>query len=845
MTVISSNPVGAEVCPLQPAVLPALWNHISDAAWVIAVQTGTIGEIKDTFELVARNPAFSQLPAALAQQLTGAVADMTIGSRCDHPSYQQAVETGQATYQVRSDGEQFSVTVTATHADSTLQLVAVAQRSSGVSSSCDVILQQIIDSIPAAIVWKDRNSVFQGCNREFLKIAGCEDPADLVGKTDYDMPWTREESDWYRQCDLTVMAADEPELGIVEPQRQADGRRAWLRTSKIPLHDTGGQVNGILVVIEDITDRKITEEALQQSEQRFRHLFEATPKVAMQIYDRQRHVIGWNQASEALYGYTAEEALGRKLEDLIIPDALRSQVIDGIEAWITNGTAIPSGELTLQDKSGNPVEVFSSHVLFPNAEGELELYCLDLDVRDRNLAQRSLQEYANYQSLLNNLASQIRNSLDLETILETTLALLHQAFALDHCGFAWLNLEARAPRWELVKEAKSPERNSLLGVYRLEALGRQAAQALKQQTLVQIDDRARAEADLTQLMQSFGVRSQVWLPIKTRQGLMGSLICSHHSAHAWTHSEVDLLQAVADQVAIGIDQSQLYAQSRQQAEELIEIIKELKQAQTRVVQAEKMSSLGQLVAGVAHEINNPVSFIHGNLTPAQTYAEDLLMLIEQYQQAYPHPTPDIEQAAADIDLPFLKRDFPKLLGSMVMGTDRIREIVLSLRNFSRLDESDSKAVDIHEGLDSTLVILQNRLKGGDGTLPIEVIKDYSDLPLVKCYPGKLNQVFMNILANAIDALESSAVEQPVITLRTEQLNVGWVSIEIADNGPGIPETTRAQIFDPFFTTKPVGKGTGMGLSISYQIVTEEHAGQLICQTPPTGGTEFVIVIPLQ
>ncbi|BAY62918.1 integral membrane sensor signal transduction histidine kinase [Calothrix brevissima NIES-22] len=291
------------------------------------------------------------------------------------------------------------------------------------------------------------------------------------------------------------------------------------------------------------------------------------------------------------------------------------------------------------------------------------------------------------------------------------------------------------------------------------------------------------------------------------------------------------------------------AQLRQQAQDLEKAMQELQQAQIRIIQTEKMSSLGQLVAGVAHEINNPVGFIHGNLNHIENYTQDLLQLIQVYRQKYPD-NPEINHKVAEIDLEFIQQDLPKLIGSMKTGTERIRGIVQSLRNFSRLDEAKLKVVDVHEGVESTLLILQSRFNAKPGFAGIEVIKDYSQLPKVECYPGQLNQVFMNILANAIDALEASTSHQlaaktnPQISIVTQVLADKAVSIHIHDNGYGMDETVKAKLFDPFFTTKPVGKGTGLGLSISYQIIVGNHGGKLYCNSFPEQGTEFVIEIPI-
>ncbi len=330
---------------------------------------------------------------------------------------------------------------------------------------------------------------------------------------------------------------------------------------------------------------------------------------------------------------------------------------------------------------------------------------------------------------------------------------------------------------------------------------------------------------------------------------------------------------------------------RQETVKSAQALQALQQAQAQLIQTEKMSSLGQLVAGVAHEINNPINFIYGNLPHAANYTQDLLTLIQLYDRKYADRDAEIRAYREEIDLDFLVKDLQKMLDSMSIGADRIREIVLSLRNFSRLDESDMKRVNIHDGIDSTLLILQNRLKGSPTHPAIDVVKQYGNLPLVECYAGQLNQVFMNILSNAIDALdkhnlgrsaEDIAANPATITIQTAAIQSEAkgdrgeeselrslasgarsqsfdhrvppgsstapptaIVIRIRDNGPGISPQHHIKLFDPFFTTKPIGKGTGLGLSISYQIVVEKHHGMLKCISAPGEGAEFWIEIPVR
>ncbi|MDR9899189.1 ATP-binding protein [Aetokthonos hydrillicola Thurmond2011] len=661
--------------------------------------------------------------------------------------------------------------------------------------------------------------------------------------------------------------AGSTESGEADSFVQINGSVEWVKWESRPWYDYNGEIGGTVFFCEVITERKRTEEALRASEARFQKLAANVPGMIYQFVVHPNGSQSFSYVSAGcheLFELEPEEIQQNinSLFKLFHPEDL-SEFKESI--LVSNKTLephnyqyriiTPSGRLKWVQAQSRPEKQFN---------GDLVWDGVMLDITARKQSEAQYRELALREQLLNRLASQIRNSLDLDTVVETAIKEIQQLLQIDCCSFCWYKPDMESPTWEAIKEAKNPNCRSVLGCYPASVVGPVTENLLRQE-IVRVDNVATFNEPIhRQLLEYIGYQSEIALPIKTLSGEIGVIVCGHCSnPRPWTDSEVELLQAVVDQLAIAINQAELYAQTHQtaiaakkQAQQLEQALEELKTTQSQLVQSEKMSSLGQLVAGVAHEINNPVNFIYGNLAHARGYTEDILNLLKLYQQAYPQPTEEIREEVDAIDLDFLVSDLPKLLSSMKVGADRIRLIVRSLRSFSRHDEAEMKAVDIHEGIDSTLMILQHRLKTKQDNPQIEVIKNYGNLPLVECYAGQLNQVFMNLLANAIDALEdcfssndlhkikdNEKIAHPLIQISTEVLETDKIAIRIADNGPGIPLDVKKRLFDPFFTTKPIGVGTGLGLSISYQIIVEKHNGQLYCFSEVGQGTEFVIEIP--
>ncbi len=462
------------------------------------------------------------------------------------------------------------------------------------------------------------------------------------------------------------------------------------------------------------------------------------------------------------------------------------------------------------------------------------------------------------ESLLRLITEQIRSSLNLKTIWKTAVDQIQKLLDTDR-----VLIYQFEDHWQgsVVVEKVVGNWGSTLGtVGQDNCFAQHYADLYKNGRIRVIHDIFRSHLDECHVafLRRLEVRSNLIVPIVIGEQLWGLLIAHEcKRSRVWQEGEVTLFAHVAKQLAIAIYQANLYdqsqqavAESEQKARELEQTLVKLQQTQAQLIESEKKSSIGQLVAGIAHEINNPVSFIYGNIDFAKAYITDLLDVIQLYQRTFPNPGEEVERFCQEVDLEFLQKDCIDLLDSMKTGASRIREIVLFLRTFSRLDESQMKRVDVHEGIESTLMIINHRLQARGDRPTIEVIKRYGILPPVECYAGQLNQVLMNLLVNGIEAIEIAweqhkKREHPQIIVETQKWVNDTVRITIADNGIGMSDLIRQRLFTPFYSTKPVGKGKGLGLSLCYSIIVDHHGGKLQCYSEVGVGTKFIIELPLR
>lgn len=723
-------------------------------------------------------------------------------------------------------------------------------------------LRAMIEAVPGIVSWIGADLRYLGVNRRLACNYGLT-PEAFVGKDIGFLNSSSEFKDFVEEFfdssaqddfrEITAFVNGEPRKYLLVVQKYDSDRAA-------------------LVVGIDITERHQTEGALRQAEAKYRSIFENSTEGIFQT-SLDGHYLSANPRLAHIYGYDSPEALIASITDVrqqlyVDPDRreefarqlqqegeltnFESQVYrtDGSLIWISEkARAVYDDNGKIICYEGTVEDITERK----RAEETLKRVTeeLELRVEERTTALKELNR---------RLRLEISERQRVETALRTSEAELRALFAAMTDVITVFDGQGRY--------LKMVTTNSELPYLpEVDRIGKTVYEVLpSEQAALFISHIQRA------MNTGATVSLEYCLPVSKPR-------TPDAPSEAWFAANVSPLPdhrviwvardiTVRKQAEEALRQSE--ASEREKSQQLAQTLQKLQQTQTQLVQSEKMSSLGQLVAGVAHEINNPVNFIYGNLVYATRYTKQLLTLLQCYQQSIPNPDPDLKAQIEAIDLEFLQADLPKLMNSMRVGAERIREIVRSLQSFSRLDGAELKVVDVHEGLDSSLMILQHRLKSESQTTPeIQVIRDYGDLPSVKCYAGQLNQVLMNILSNAIDAIEEAGRNRsgikPTIRIHTETLNreecdaadisdesnvssersTTHIAIRIIDNGSGMSEAVCQRVFDPFFTTKPVGKGTGLGMSISHQIVVERHGGAISCVSKQGEGTEFIIELPLQ
>jgi PAS domain S-box-containing protein len=676
-----------------------------------------------------------------------------------------------------------------------------------------------VEHLPLAAAMLDRNFTYLMTSQQWFSELGLHDQTVIGRSHDEIFPQSQKLQESLLAC-LTIAT----ELTVEESFQRTNGSLGWRQWNLRPWREETGEIGGIILITEDITRRKQAEEA----QFKLAAIVESSED-AIISKTLEGIIVSWNAGAEQLFGYHAEEVIGQPGSLLMPIDRLdeEPQILEKLK----RGERVHHFETVRQRKDGTRVDLSLTISPVKDATGTIigsskiarDISQQKAELRERRRAEEALQNQTN---LLQLILDQMSDGV----------------VVVDEQGqFLVFNPAAEIIFGSGAIDARSSEWSQAYGLF----LPDQVTPFPEKQLPLIRTLQGEAFNNLEMFVRHAQAPDGIWVringrPLKDAKGVLqgGVIVC--RDVTELKHSEDDLRRSEAE--------------LRHKAQELEQTLQELQQTQSHLIQSEKMSSLGQLVAGVAHEINNPVNFIYGNLKPANDYIQDLLRLLALYQKHYPNPDSAIQKEAEAIDLEFLVQDLPKVLTSMEVGAERIQHIVLALRNFSRMDEADVKEVNIHEGIDSTLMILQNRLKARADHPEIQVDRTYGSLPLVECYAGQLNQVFMNILTNAIDAIEERDQTRTLeeikqhpsrIEVVTEMSGVDRVQIRIRDNGPGIPPELHSRLCDPFFTTKAIGKGTGLGMSISYQIVTEKHGGSLRCCSTPGQGAEFTIEIPLR
>jgi PAS domain S-box-containing protein len=598
-----------------------------------------------------------------------------------------------------------------------------------------------------------------------------------------------------------------------------DGQVRWGNISISLVRDHQQIPQYFITVVEDITQRKRAEIALCESEERFCAIFEQAAVGIKQI-SISGEFIEVNQRLCEILGYTESELLAMTVNDVIYQDDVESD-LECKRQILACETVTSSIEKRFICKDGQLKWVKNSLSLVHPGFGSPEYFISVVeDISERKQLEEALKESQHW----------------LQTIVTANPNVLY-VYDLIEKRNVYCNREIYEILGYTQEEVFSMEMGFFATVIHPDDLTVFAEHQLRLDTA--------KDGEIFELEYRMCHKNGEWRWRKSRYTLFSRYPNGNPKQILGTASDISeakLNEAVRKKAELALQQSE--ARERNKAEQLEIALTQLQCTQAQLVLSEKMTSLGSLVAGIAHEINNPTSFIYSNIEPAADYVQQLLSLINLYQHHYPQPIGEISKELESIDLNFIAKDFPELLNSMKVGAQRITEIVLSLRNFSRLDESNYKLADIHEGIDNTLLILQHRLKKHLNIPEIKIIKNYGQLPKIKCYPGQLNQVFMNVVCNAIDALEESFVREFGEIHISTQIVESKIIICIADNGLGMRTEIQSRIFDPFFTTKSPGKGTGLGLSISYQIVVDRHGGEIKCHSVFGQGTEFLIELPI-
>jgi hypothetical protein len=633
-----------------------------------------------------------------------------------------------------------------------------------------------------------------------------------------------------------IIETDSKQTGLEIRAKHKNGSWNWLACSTSSVKDADGNIISFQGLARDINQQKFTEAALQQKNLQYQSIFDAVGDGIFVTELEQGKVLEVNLAACQMHGYTREEMKSLLPATWVHPDS-HHLFYKYLEVGRTGEIFKCEAVDVRKDGTLFDVEVKATPYIHNH---QLHILAVVRDISDRKLAEQAIKEQARLAAFRAAIDHTLTKNNDLQKMLEYCTEVMINYLDVSLARIWILNNAENVLQLQASTGVETYINDKHIcvpiGKYKIGIIAKQHqpyfTNALESDPRVSNVEWVRKEK----------LKSFAGYPLLVDQELVG--VVAIFSQKEIGNSTLEELAFVANEMSVGIKRIQAEVQLRQQTQYLAETLTTLQRTQAQLIQNEKMSSLGQLVAGVAHEINNPVNFIYGNLIHAKEYTQEILNLVELYQKYYPQPVAEVQEVAELIDLKFLMSDLPKILTSMKIGTDRIKKIVTSLRIFSRMDEAEYKEVDIHEGIDSTLMILENRLKGKSDRSTIKVIREYGTLPLIVCYAGQLNQVFMNILTNAIDALEEGIdnIHEPKISIRTEIANER-VIIRIADNGPGMTSTVQKRLFDPFFTTKEVGKGTGMGLSISYQIITERHGGSLYCTSSPGQGAEFVIEIP--